>query len=108
MLHTKKDYPYDCAKHTHSYVTEGGRRDPQPCNRWTLFFLKKHKGNIHRLHSCWGMSHPKGAGTPRRTGSRPIKKKIRSPVTNRFGIKIPHNAREVLTIGKENNNTLWD
>ena len=79
----------------------GRRRDSQPCNTCALSFLKQHKINIRRLHAYWGASHPNFAIIPQRTGSGPIKKKIRSPVRNRFGIEIPRNTREALIIDKE-------
>ena len=103
----KQDHPYDCTKCASPYVTEGRRKDPKTCNRWALSFLKQCKRNIRLLHSYWGTRHPKFAITPRRTGSGLIKKKIRSPVRNRFVVKISHDARETLIIDKENNNDHW-
>ena len=86
----KQNHPYDCAKHTSSHVIEGRRSGLKPHNTWASSFLKQHKRNFRRLHACWGFTHPKFAVTPKRSSGKVIlRKKVKTPVKERFGINTP-------------------
>ena len=60
---------------------------------------------MRRLYTHWVMSHPKIR--IRRSRKNNLKKKVKSSIRERYGIKIPRNTREVLLLDKHNGNTLW-